>query len=94
MSNCMLHRLVDTFFLVQVDIYTSIDVRDCVLEISARTASHPQLDKTLALSVGGQHDLVHHARLAVAQAGRDILLGEALRHTRLLLRQRRRLQAL
>jgi len=90
----MLHRLVDTFFLVQVDIYTSIDVRDCILEISARTASHPQLDKTLALSIGGQHDLVHHARLAVAQAGRDILLGEALRHTRLLLRQRRRLQAL
>jgi len=93
MPDYMLRRLVDTSFLVQVCIYILTDVCACTLEVSAGSASHPQLDKALALSVGGQHDLVHHARLAVAQAGRDILLSEALRHTRLLLRQRRRLQA-
>ncbi len=59
----------------------------------AAQGAHPQLDEALALCIGGDHDLVDHAALAVAQAGGHVLLGEALRYARLLVRQRRRLQS-
>ena len=54
-------------------------------------SAYAQLDEALPLGVGADHDLVDHTALAVAQAGRHVLLREALRGARRLIRQRRRL---
>ena len=40
--------------------------------------SHPELDKLLALNIGGYQHLVHHATLALPQAAAHIPLAEAL----------------
>lgn len=40
--------------------------------------AHPELDKFLALNIGGDQHLVDHTALTLPQAAADITLGEAL----------------
>ena len=59
----------------------------CQFASVAERGADPRLDEAVASFIGGQHDLVHDAGLALAQAGAGILLGKALHHARRLLWQ-------